>query len=85
VSEEGNARSPVGLREESYIPEYARAEHTDVHDRGSRLMYLLQDVVMVVLNVTLLAMGFVFLYMAWRKIVAFQVHYASRDVGPRCS
>jgi hypothetical protein len=42
-------------------------------------------VVVVVLNVTPLAMGFVFLYRAWREIFAFQVHYASRDVGQRCS
>ena len=46
-------------------------EHTDVHDRGSRLMELLQDAVVVLLNVTLLGMGFVFLYRVWAEIIAF--------------
>ena len=53
-------------------PDYfAGPEHTDVHDRGSRLMELLQDAVVVLLNVTLLGMGFVFLYRVWAEIIAF--------------
>jgi hypothetical protein len=71
AAEWGGGRGLVGLREESYTPDYARAEHTDVHDSGIRLIELLQDVVVVVLNVTLLAMAFVFLYRAWREITAF--------------
>jgi hypothetical protein len=58
--EDGGARSPVDLAEEAYAraPDHAGPEHTDVHDRGSRTMELLQDAV-VLLNVTLLGMGFV--------------------------
>jgi uncharacterized membrane protein (DUF373 family) len=70
---DGGARGRVDLTKETHAwavrsPE---PEHTDVHDRGSRLMELLQDVVVVQLNVTLLGMGFVFLYRVWTEIVAF--------------
>jgi len=50
-------------------PRYA--EHTDVHERDSRVLELLQDALVVLLNVTLLGMGFVFLYTVWTEIVAF--------------
>ena len=33
-------------------------------------MELLQDAVVVLLNVTLFGMGFMFLYRVWRKIIA---------------
>ena len=48
-----------------------KPEHTDVHDLGSRGLELLQDGVVVLLNVKLLGMGFVFLYRVWIEIVAF--------------
>ena len=72
-NEDGGERSPVDLSEEAYAraPDYAGPEHTDVHRMGSRLMELLQDAAVVVLNVTLLGMGFVFLYRVWREIIAF--------------
>jgi uncharacterized membrane protein (DUF373 family) len=72
-NEDGGERSPVDLSEEAYAraPDYAGPEHTDVHRIGSRLMELLQDAAVVVLNVTLLGMGFVFLYRVWREIIAF--------------
>ena len=57
----GSLRSGRGFR---------RPEHTDVHRIGSRLMELLQDVAVLLLNVTLLGMGFVFLYRVWREIFA---------------
>jgi uncharacterized membrane protein (DUF373 family) len=63
--------SRVGPKERARAPYYADPEHTDIHDRGSRLMELLQDGVVVLLNVTLLGMGFVFLYRVWVEIVAF--------------
>jgi uncharacterized membrane protein (DUF373 family) len=63
--------SKVGPKERARAPYYADPEHTDIHDRGSRLMELLQDGVVVLLNVTLLGMGFVFLYRVWVEIVAF--------------
>jgi uncharacterized membrane protein (DUF373 family) len=69
----GDARGHVDLTEKTY----ARAsrslepEHTDVHNRGSRLLELLQDAVVILLNVTLLGMGFVFLYRVWTEIIAF--------------
>jgi uncharacterized membrane protein (DUF373 family) len=63
--------SKVGPKERARAPYYAGPEHTDIHDRGSRLMELLQDGVVVLLNVTLLGMGFVFLYRVWVEIVAF--------------
>jgi uncharacterized membrane protein (DUF373 family) len=44
-------------------------EHTDVHDKGSRLIELLQDVVAVLLAVTLLGLAFVFLWRVWQEIV----------------
>src|ERR671910_1158715 len=64
---------PGGVTRETRAraPYYADPEHTDIHDRGSRLMELLQDGVVVLLNVTLLGMGFVFLYRVWVEIVAF--------------
>src|SRR5829696_1413601 len=69
----GGERSPVDLSEEAYAraPDYAGPEHTDVHRMGSPLIELLQDAAVVVLNVTLLGMGFVFLYRVWREIIAF--------------
>jgi uncharacterized membrane protein (DUF373 family) len=73
-AEDGDARSPMNLTEDALTraPDYfAGPEHTDVHDRGSRLMELLQDAVVVLLNVTLLGMGFVFLYRVWAEIIAF--------------
>jgi hypothetical protein len=36
-------------------------KHTNIHERGSRLLELLQDAVVVLLNLMLLGMGFVFL------------------------
>jgi uncharacterized membrane protein (DUF373 family) len=63
--------SRVGPKERARAPYYADPEHTDIHDRGSRLMKLLQDGVVVLLNVTLLGMGCVFLYRVWVEIVAF--------------
>jgi uncharacterized membrane protein (DUF373 family) len=63
--------SRVGRKERARAPYYADPEHTDIHDRGSRLMELLQDGVVVLLNVTLLGMGLVFLYRVWVEIVAF--------------
>lgn len=70
---DGGARGPVDLTEESYAraSDYAKPEHTYVHDRGSLPMELLQDAVVVLLNVTLLGMGLVFLYRVWTEIVAF--------------
>lgn len=72
MSDEG-ARSSIDLSEEGYAraPDYAEPEHTDVHRIGNRLMELLQDAVVVLLNVTLLGMGFVFLYRVWKEIIAF--------------
>jgi hypothetical protein len=71
-NEDGGERSPVDLSEEAYAraPDYAGPEHTDVHRIGSRLMELLQDVAVLLLNVTLLGMNFVFLYRVWREIFA---------------
>src|SRR5215204_7122551 len=68
----GGERSPVDLSEEAYAraPDYVGPEHTDVHRMGSPLIELLQDAAVVVLNVTLLGMGFVFLYRVWREIFA---------------
>lgn len=68
---DGGARGRVDLTQKTYALGYAEPEHTDVHDRGSRLMELFQDVVVVLLNVTLLGMGFVFLYRVWAEIVTF--------------
>jgi uncharacterized membrane protein (DUF373 family) len=70
--EDGGARGPVDLTEEGYAraPDYAVPEHTDVHRIGNRLMELMQDAVVVLLNVTLLGMGFVFLYRVWTEIIA---------------
>jgi uncharacterized membrane protein (DUF373 family) len=69
----GGARIPVEPTEETHarVSDYAEPAHTDVHDKGSRLMELLQDAMVVLLNVTLLGMGFVFLYRVWIEIVAF--------------
>ena len=71
--ENRGAGSPVDLTEEDYAraADSAGPEHTDVHRLGSRLMELLQDVAVLLLNVTLLGMGFVFLYRVWREIFAF--------------
>jgi uncharacterized membrane protein (DUF373 family) len=46
-------------------------KHTNIHERGSRVLELLQDAVVVLLNLMLLGMGFVFLYGVWTEIVAF--------------
>jgi hypothetical protein len=73
VSDEyGRARNPDDLTEEAYAraADSAGPEHTDVHRIGSRLVELLQDVAVLLLNVTLLGMGFVFLYRVWREIFA---------------
>ena len=69
----GDVRGRSGLARGAYAraPEYAEPEHTDVHERGSRVLELLQDTVVVLLNVTLLGMGFVFLYRVWAELVAF--------------
>jgi hypothetical protein len=40
-------------------------------------MELLQDAVVVLLNVTLFGMGFMFLYRVWRKIIALVVPFGS--------
>ena len=58
-------------------------EHTDVHRIGSRLMELLQDVAVLLLNVTLLGMGFVFLYRVWREIRLRQPSGGSLEHHPR--
>ena len=70
---DGGLRGRVNLTKGPYAraPYYAEPEHTDVHDRGSRLMELLQDAVVVLLNATLLGMSFVFLYRVWTELVAF--------------
>jgi uncharacterized membrane protein (DUF373 family) len=68
---DGDVRGHAGLTREARAPEYAEPEHTDVHERGSRVLELLQDAVVVLLNVTLLGMGFVFLYRVWTEILAF--------------
>lgn len=70
---DGDVRGRVELNEETYAgtPDYRGPEHTDVHDRGSHLMELLQDVVVVLLSMTLLGMALVFLYRVWTEIVAF--------------
>jgi uncharacterized membrane protein (DUF373 family) len=73
-AEDGDARSPQNLTEDALaraLDYFAGSEHTDVHDKGSRLMELLQDAVVVLLKVTLLGMSFVFLYRVWAKIIAF--------------
>jgi len=46
---DGGVRGRVDLTKETYAqaPYYAEPEHTDVHDRGSRLMEILQDAVVV--------------------------------------
>lgn len=44
-------------------------EHTEVHDKGSRLIELLQDVVVALLAVTLLGLALVFLWRVWQEIV----------------
>ena len=69
----GDTRGRVDPTEETHARalDYMEPEHTDVHHRGSRLMELLQDVVVALLNVMLLGMGFVFLYRGWMEIVAF--------------
>ena len=70
--ENKGARSPDDLTEEDYAraADSAGPEHTDVHRLGSRLVELLQDVAVLLLNLTLLGMGFVFLYRVWREIFA---------------
>jgi uncharacterized membrane protein (DUF373 family) len=70
--EDGRARNSDNLTEEAYAraADSAGPEHTDVHRIGSRLVELLQDVAVLLLNVTLLGMGFVFLYRVWREIFA---------------
>jgi uncharacterized membrane protein (DUF373 family) len=70
---DGGARGHVDLAEETYAQalDYAEPEHTDAHDRGSRLLELLQDLVVILLDITLLGMGFVFLYRVWTEIVVF--------------
>ena len=55
-NEDGGARGSVDLTEEIYTPDYERPEHTDVHLIESRLMELLQDAVVVLLNVTLIGL-----------------------------
>jgi len=66
----GDTRGRVDPTEKTHARalDYTEPEHTDVHHRGSRLMELLQDVVVVLLNVMLLGMGFVFLYRGWMEI-----------------
>ena len=47
---DGGARGRLDLTKETYVARalyYAEPEHTDVHDRGSRLMELLQDAVVL--------------------------------------
>jgi uncharacterized membrane protein (DUF373 family) len=68
-----DAKGHVGVPENTWsrASDYAEPAHTDVHNKGSRLMELLQDVVVVLLNLTLLGMSFVFLYRVWTEIVAF--------------
>jgi uncharacterized membrane protein (DUF373 family) len=73
VSDEyGRARNPDDLTEEAYAraADSAGPEHTDVHRIGSRLVELLQDVAVLLLNVTLLGLGFVLLYKVWRESFA---------------
>jgi uncharacterized membrane protein (DUF373 family) len=69
---DGGARGHVNLNEKSDARAPGSApEHTDVHNKGSRLLELLQDAVVILLNITLLGMAFVFLYRVWAEIVAF--------------
>jgi uncharacterized membrane protein (DUF373 family) len=70
----GNGRSEgrVGTGEQAYdgrASSSPEAEHTDVHDKGSRLIELLQDVVVLLLTVTLLGLALVFLWRVWQEIV----------------
>jgi uncharacterized membrane protein (DUF373 family) len=62
-----------GLGEKAHddarAPRYSKPEHTDVHDKGSRLMELLQDLVVVLLTVTVLGLALVFLWRVWQEIV----------------
>ena len=77
--ESRGARSPDDLTEEDYAraADSAGPEHTDVHRLGSRLVELLQGVAVLLLNLTLLGMGFVFLYRVWREIFACCSGWAS--------
>jgi uncharacterized membrane protein (DUF373 family) len=71
--EDEGAQGHDNLTEDTWsrASDYAEPAHTDVHNKGSRLMELLQDVVVVLLNLTLLGMAFVFLYRVWTEIIAF--------------
>jgi uncharacterized membrane protein (DUF373 family) len=72
-NEDKGAKGNVNLTGETWsrASDYAEPAHTDVHNKGSRLMELLQDIVVVLLNLTLLGMAFVFLYRVWTEIIAF--------------
>lgn len=67
----GDGRVPAGPTRGSGAgaPGFAEPQHTDVHDRGNRLLELSQDAMVVLLNVTLLGMGFVFLWRVWQEVV----------------
>jgi uncharacterized membrane protein (DUF373 family) len=67
------SHAPGGVTRETRAraSDYSKPEHTDVHNKGSRVLELLQDGVVVLLNVTLLGMALVFLYRVWVEIVAF--------------
>jgi uncharacterized membrane protein (DUF373 family) len=61
-----------GRSEEQYnarASRYSKPEHTDVHDMGSRLLELLQDLVVVLLTITLLGLALVFLWRVWQEIL----------------
>ena len=49
--------------------EYPAAKHTEVHDKGSRWIELLQDLVVVLLAITLLGLALMFLWRVWQEIV----------------
>lgn len=56
-------------RDDARASRYSKSEHTDVHDKGSRLMELLQDLVVVLLTITLLGLALVFLWRVWQEIL----------------
>ena len=70
-TEDRRSKDSVKLPEEVYgrAPEYAEPEHTDVHHRMSRWLELLEDALVVLVTVTLLALGLMLLWIVWQDIV----------------
>ena len=59
---------------------YPEPQHTDVHDRLGRAMEILEDAVVVLLSVTLLALALVFMWRVWGGLADLDLQAALSNI-----